>query len=176
MTDDANKIYQWIMIFNSDAVVEYELLELDTDSIGTLQLDSSIQLEVDFTIAREARSLRYFMLDKPILFELVVIFWSNNLLSQQLHVLILTRFNFCSTRIPIRVHLIIRLLFPVLQLFLRVWHSQNMFWFYSRMPLKLSGLQAFFCSDGLKMHCVQNDQKFTQKTCKNMIKFLDFNC
>ena len=50
------------MIFNSDAVVEYELLELDTDSIGTLQLDSSIQLEVDFTIAREARSLRYFML------------------------------------------------------------------------------------------------------------------
>ena len=50
------------MIFNSDAVVEYELLELDTDSIGTLQLDSSIQLEVDFTIAREARSLRYLML------------------------------------------------------------------------------------------------------------------
>ena len=79
------------MIFISD-VVEYELLELDTDSIGTLQLDSSIQLEVDFTIAREARSLRYFMLDKLNLFELVVIFWSNNLLSQQLHVLILTRF------------------------------------------------------------------------------------
>ena len=57
------------MIFISDQneneVVEYELLELDTDSIGTLQLaDSSIQLEVDFTIAREARSLRYFMLDK----------------------------------------------------------------------------------------------------------------
>ena len=104
------------MIFISD-VVEYELLELDTDSIGTLQLDSSIQLEVDFTIAREARSLRYFMLDKLNLFELVVIFWSNNLLSQQLHVLILTRFNFCSTRIPIRVHLIIRLvLFPVLEL------------------------------------------------------------
>ena len=68
------------MIFNSDEVVEYELLELDTDSIGTLQLDSSIQLEVDFTIAREARSLRYFMLMmilsllyKLNLFELVVI-------------------------------------------------------------------------------------------------------
>ena len=75
------------MIFNSDEVVEYELLELDTDSIGTLQLDSSIQLEVDFTIAREARSLRYFMLMmilsllyKLNLFELVVIiFWSNQL-------------------------------------------------------------------------------------------------
>ena len=54
------------MIFISDQneneVVEYELLELDTDSIGTLQLaDSSIQLEVDFTIAREARSLRYYL-------------------------------------------------------------------------------------------------------------------